>query len=351
MTLEFLENDRVAQTISDTLAGFPKRLARQTGFSNICCPMCVSRGETPDRKYRCGVISNGGGTIVTCFNCGFKSGYRMGGILGRQLREFMAAIGVPRREIKRLGLWAEQVRVAVQTCPEAQARLPSTPDFQTARLPEGTESLETWADRGCTNSHFLATVEYLLSRGDAAVAATTYYWTDSPEHNLHRSVIIPCHQGGRMVGWTARYIDPGRTRYYKETPSNILFNIDKIHAPNRAYLFLVEGVFDALVLEGVAPLGATLNTQQIGWINQSDKIPVVVPDRDTAGERLIEIAIQQGWAVAAPHYGRHQWWDPDIKDADEAVKRYGKLYTVQSILSTMTTDANQIRLRSSYRIT
>ena len=46
------------------------------GWKTRNCPMCTSRGESPDRKGRLGVMFNGDGTIATnCFNCGFSAAF------------------------------------------------------------------------------------------------------------------------------------------------------------------------------------------------------------------------------------------------------------------------------------
>ena len=42
--------------------------------------------------------------------------------------------------------------------------------------------------------------------------------------------------------------------------------------------------------------------------------------------RLVRQAIKRGWAVSFPP------WDDDIKDANDAIQKYGKLFTVKSIL-------------------
>jgi DNA primase len=128
-----------------------------------------------------------------------------------------------------------------------------------------------------------------------------------------------------------------------------LFNT-RFLSGQRKYVFLVEGPFDALVIDGVAALGASLNERQIAWIAASDMQPIVVPDRDFAGNRLIDIAITQNWPVAFPHYGRHQWWEADIKDVDDAVRRYGKLYVMQSLLATAEVDHRKIQQRAKYRL-
>jgi hypothetical protein len=266
------------------------------------------------------------------------------------MREFLAALGISKRDIAWLALWVEQQRR--QGLDPSQPAAPAAPDYHpSVNLPDEAQPLAEWAIQGCQDRWFRAVVRHLGSRGDVAIDATTYYWTPSTFRHLNRYLIIPCYQDYRVVGWTARSVDDKLPRYLKSLPANYLFNAQFLTWPKRQYVFIVEGVFDALVLDGVGLLGGSLNDRQISWIKRTDKQPVVVPDRDTAGGYLIEIAIQQQWPVATPYFGRHQWWDADVKDAAEAVKRYGKQYTVQSILATQCTHAGEIRLRTSYRAT
>jgi hypothetical protein len=341
--------DRVWHAVSEGLLGRSQKQAR-TGFTNICCPMCVLRGETPDRKHRCGVTHDGLTTGVNCFNCGFRARYQPGEHLSRNMRDFLEALGTSRRDMGRLVLWAEQMRRHPPDLVVAQA--PTTIDqHPTANLPHGARPLSDWADEGCRDPWFCRVARYLCSRGAVAMAASTYYWTPSTFRDLNRYLLIPCHQDQRVVGWTARAVDPALTRYLKSLPPNYLFNAQFLTWPHRQYVFIVEGVFDGLTIDGVASLRSTLNDKQIDWINRCGKQPVVVPDRDKAGSHLVEIAIQQHWAVATPCFGRHQWWDADVKDAAEAVCRYNKLYTVQSILATQVTYAPEILARTSYKAT
>jgi hypothetical protein len=335
-----IPEDRVWRLLRDCLAmRRQKRVA--SGWINICCPVCG------DRRFRCGVINDGNRTVVSCFNCGLKTGFRLGQRLGQEMRQFLTGLGMAERDIAHLGYWADQVRQVIVDDPHLQQTLgvTVTPMFATAALPDGSRSLWDWGDDGCTEADFEATVSYLLSRGEAAACATTYYWT--PRHDLRRHLIIPCYLETRIVGWVARAIDPVPQRYHRQAPSNYLFNANFLQGERR-YVPIVEGVFDALTIDGVAALGATLTPQQIAWINQSGKRPVVLPDRDAAGRQLIEIAISQEWPVANPLYGRYQWWEHDVKDAAQAVQRYGKLYVLQSILATQETHPGLIRMRASY---
>jgi hypothetical protein len=53
----------------------------------------------------------------------------------------------------------------------------------------------------------------------------------------------------------------------------------------------------------------------------------------------VDVAIQNGWAVAFPK------WKRGIKDASDASKKYGKLLTVHSILESATSNKTKIKLQ------
>ncbi len=103
---------------------------------------------------------------------------------------------------------------------------------------------------------------------------------------------------------------------------------------------VVEGVFDALALDGVGVLGADMNEAVIAQIKASRLSPVVLPDHDKAGQRLIDHALAHGWAVAFPALrdgrGHDDWWAPDVKDAADAARLYGRLYALRSVLRSAT---------------
>jgi hypothetical protein len=310
------------------------------------CPMCISRGETVDTKYRCGITRSANGFGVNCFNCRFTCGYKLGKSLSQRVADFLAGIGMPDREIKLIRLTAQSivgfVKIVEQTQPDFN------PQFATVELPFGSQSLNHWESVKCTDPNYLAVTDYLLERGEAVINASRYYWSPVVDHGLNRKLLIPCWYERRLVGWIGRSIDPDKRKYYNQTPPHFLFNSSCLTRPNRKYLFIVEGIFDALVIGGVAAGSNSLSSQQIRWINQSGKIPVVIPDQDHAGRGLINIAIQQKWAVSFPNNGRDNWWHSEmhIKDVDEAVRQFGKLYTLRSIIETIVYDPVEIKLLS-----
>jgi DNA primase len=66
---------------------------------------------------------------------------------------------------------------------------------------------------------------------------------------------------------------------------------------------------------------------------------VVVPDRDTAGLKLVKQAIELGWSVSMPE------WPDDVKDINDAVTKFGKLYTMWAIASAIESNSLKIQLR------
>jgi len=53
----------------------------------------------------------------------------------------------------------------------------------------------------------------------------------------------------------------------------------------------------------------------------------VLPDMNKTGLSFVETAQRNGWDVSIPD------WDHGIKDSCDAVKKYGMLYTIESIVA------------------
>lgn len=334
---KIISDDFLFRAITENVHG--KRRKSGTNFLNIDCPLCVTRGETADRKQRCGIKQSEKGLGIYCFNCGFRTLWQTGQLLSNPMKDFLRGIGLDDIEINRLNHKAFTYRSMFEASPEAMLMLPESfaPNFETKSLPKGAKSFEQWATEGCDDPDFIDVVTYLYSRGEEIANATTYYWTPSTFAGMNRRVIVPFLFQGRIVGYTARSVDPDtRPRYQMETQANYLFNSAVMSMTNRKYIILCEGVFDALSINGVGTLGAHLNPQQIAWIKSFGKTVILLPDRDARGGQMIDIAMQNNWHVAFPRGTGQNWWDDDIKDAADAVKRYGRLFTLLSIIETAT---------------
>lgn len=314
--------------------------------------MCVTRGETADRKRRCGIKRDEQGIGIYCFNCNFRTRFKAGDKLSRNMRNFLEAVGVSDREVKRIGHHAMAVNRTLIKNPEIAKTIPSLfrPSFTTVALPDGARPIRELAADGCSDPDFIAVVQYLVRRGEDVFRPDYFYWSPSKEHHMNRRALIPFHYGKQVVGYTGRLVDTPTstiTRYHMSSQNNYLFNNSVLTSQNK-YLFLVEGPFDAIAIGGVATLGARMTDEQGYWLNSSGKKVIVVPDRDVAGQRQIDLAITHGWSVAFPRLKNgvgESWWDEDIKDPADAAKRYGSIYTIKSLIETATDNRMQISIK------
>ena len=112
--------------------------------------------------------------------------------------------------------------------------------------------------------------------------------------------------------------------------SKVLFGFDQLFNGSALPIFIVEGIFDALSINGVATIGNTLSDEQIQWLSRSPRQKVLIPDTQGDGHIMAEQARDQGWAVSIPDIG-------NCKDVNEAVCKYGLLYTMRSITNNIAT--------------
>ena len=76
---------------------------------------------------------------------------------------------------------------------------------------------------------------------------------------------------------------------------------------------------------------------QVARINALGKEVIVVPDRDKPGAEMLKTTLEQGWSASMPD------WGANIKDVADAVKNYGRLYTLSTILHYRV--SNQIKIQ------
>jgi DNA primase len=117
-----------------------------------------------------------------------------------------------------------------------------------------------------------------------------------------------------------------------------VFGTDLLH-DNWTCVIVLEGVFDALSINGLAVLHAEINDAQVRLIRSLGREIIVVPDQDKAGMRLVDRAVELGWSVSMPD------WPADVKDVNDAVIRWGKLATLVTIMQARETSRIKIEMR------
>lgn len=203
------------------------------------------------------------------------------------------------------------------------------PTFEDKPMPEDSVLLS----EETVNDKTIPAIEYIYNRG-LKLSSYTFYVSDS----LPDRLIVPFMFEGRVVGYTARKLKDGKPKYLSEQTPGYVFNLDNQRWES-PYVIVTEGPFDAITLGGVAVLGADIMDKQALLINRLNKKVILLPDRDAPGKRTVEQAIEQGWSVSFPN------WDQDVKDANEAMLKYGSMYTMYSVMSNIESTELKIRLR------
>ena len=306
--------------VFDTLTQYlpPKRKTTPSGWTSFNAPCCIHNGDSADKRQRGGLISNGDeGVSYHCFNCGFKCSWQPGRNLSGKMRRLLQWLNAPDDTINKLALTVMQENEGIQTTQQ----LVELPTFKTVPLPDDAIKI---ADITEFNKYSLAILEYMSTRG-LNLDDTDYYW--SPSLGYRDRLIIPFLYEKRIVGWTARTVQPDKQpKYMSEQQPGFVYGLDE-QGHNKVFCIVCEGPMDAIHIDGVALLGSEVKDQQAMLINRVGKQIIVVPDRDQAGAKLIDQAIELGWSVSLPE------WTDDINDIGDAVAKYGRLYTLYSIVN------------------
>jgi DNA primase len=151
-------------------------------------------------------------------------------------------------------------------------------------------------------------------------------------------IVIPFTHNNQVVGHTTRFLDDRTPKYIQDIQPGYVFGTD-LQRDNWQSTIVVEGVFDALSINGLAVLHAEINDAQARLIRSLGREVIVVPDQDEAGMRLVDRAVEVGWAVSMPN------WPNGIKDVNDAVIRLGKLAALITIMQAKETSKIKIELR------
>ena len=309
-----------------------------SGWESGNGPCCINNGESkPDTRKRAGFKTDVSGTIsYSCFNCGFKASHKLGSKVNKKMRQLLVWLGASNQDIQKLNLTLLKYIGSSQSSYEKPVEI----KFEAVSLPEGSKLLKDWAvelyNNGIDNQNFNDVTDYIYSRGFDPFD-NEFYWCNSDKSRLNRRVIIPFHHMNQLVGYTGRLVEGGPLKYYSKQHSDYVFNLDKQVYTNK-FVLVCEGVIDALSLNGVALLRNECSAAQVEQINRLNKRVIIVPDNDKAGDKLIDVALENGWGVSFPD------WEADIKDINDAVCRYGRLFTLKSILDKTEDNVLKIKL-------
>lgn len=343
-------------TIQDAVKQYlpAKRKTSSSGWTSFNAVCCEHNGESRDNRGRGGIITNSNGSVsYSCFNCGFKANYTPGRHLNYKFRKLLSWLGADENSIKRLVI--DAIRVKELVGPDEDSVKPEEEvSFKPRPLPEGAKSFSEWKtflsltdDNYRIPLHVMQAVEYVDRRGGNLLNRYEFYTTDDTDHNMHKRVIVPCYWEGKLIGSTSRTIEEGiKPKYYADYEPNYVFNMDR-QTPEKKFVIVVEGPFDAMAIDGVAVLSNECGEVQADIIDSLGREVIVVPDFDLkvvkgrrvwAGSTLVDQAIEYGWSVSFPI------WNNEVKDVSAAVQKYGRLFTLKTIVDGKQTSRLKIEL-------
>lgn len=306
----------------------PKRKHTPSGWISFNAVCCHHMGTSKDNRQRGGIMINEG-VSYHCFNCGFKSSWQPGRTVSAKFKKLLKWLNVEDDLVNKC------VIDALRTKEDAnyESKIDPIPKFIDKLLPLNSKGINEWLQEDVP-SNLSNIVSYICDRGLDPLKHNFYY---SDELIFRNRIIIPFQYQQKIVGWTARAINDTKPKYLSEQQPGFVFNLDNQHY-NRKYVIVCEGPMDALSIDGVAILGGELSTQQASLINQLNREVILLPDRDKSGKKLAKQALDLGWSISFPE------WGEDIKDANDALIKYGRLSTLYSIINNKESNSLKIQL-------
>jgi hypothetical protein len=300
-----------------------KRKQTASGWISFNAPCCIHREDSQDKRQRGGIKPSADGSwSYHCFNCGYTASFVLGRNLTFKARKLLEWMDVPQEEIERINLESLRHKSMEGLLGERQAIVNQLQNiqFEDRDLPAETHELTESAEGYLQNRRIPLDYPFL--------------YKTMPR----RGIVIPFTHDNQVVGHTTRFLDDRTPKYIQDIQPGYVFGTD-LQGADWQYAIVVEGVFDALCINGLAVLHADINEAQARLIRGLGREVIVVPDQDEAGMRLVDRAVELGWSVSMPN------WPEGVKDVNDAVIRWGKLATLITIMQARETSKIKIELR------
>jgi hypothetical protein len=292
------------------------------GFRGVRCAVCNDHTERAGFKFEGNLVA------YWCFNCKASFNYEEGSTsMPPWVRKVLEAFGISGSEISELvgsaffkksnepkTITMEAMKPVVNLFTPEVPLPPRSHPIGSAEHPELQAPL----------------IAYIRGRGLDPVSLNAHFSLD-PKY-LNR-VILPCTRDGKIIFWQARTITDQKPRFMAPGTNKeaVLWGYDNLRGQYDQPLFITEGIFDAASIDGVALLGSQLNEAKLQILNRSRRTRAVVIDRDDNGGRLGQLALEHGWEITFP---------PDGCDANKSVQRFGKLFTIWTLMKNMTSPSS-----------
>ena len=324
----------ILEYIYDLLPADKKQ--RSNGWIYFNCPSCYHT-ENSDSKKRGNILFTDDGFVYQCFNCKFKTGFHLGLSLNKKNLQWLDDLGATSEQIKTL---KKMIKEYNDQCNDESSEQKIVYRPRTIRkIPEMYESINESLKNKVDSPTLTKVMNYIVQRNPHLLEWSDLMWAEGQNHFL-----IPCYEFGEVIGYTLRSLnDYAKNKYIHYTPEGYVHNFDSL-LKERKYNILCEGDLDALAVDGIGILSSEFTPERLKRIltyNNGQEL-IVCPDRDKAGAKLVKQILDEDlpFSVSFPN------WSRGIKDVEEATRKYGRLYTIYTIINNREKDKQKIRFEA-----
>ena len=322
----------ILEYIYDLLPPDKKQKANgEVSFNAVCC----YRTEKPDTKKRGGVKFLDDGFVYNCFNCRFSCGFTLGKFLSKKCVQFLRDCGATSDQLNTLFKMVDEYNSKDGTTEKTKEVF--KPRI-IREIPSEYKSIKESLYKGETSKTLKKVYSYITQRNERLLSWTDLMWAEGRDNFL-----IPCYEFDKVVGYSLRSLnDDSDHKYIHYIPSGYIFNFDNL-TKNRKYQIVVEGQTDALAIDGISLLSNVFTPEKLKRLltYKGNSEIILVPDRDKPGLKMIQQLLDENlpFSVSFPN------WERGIKDTEEAVKKYGRLYTIYDIIKHKESDKSKIKIK------
>lgn len=298
------------------------------GFYSLKCQCCN------DYKVRAGFKFENGTIGYNCWNCSATGIYEeFSGSISRKMRKILNDYGIEDSEINAVVNSAfffkkeESETLTLAALKKINTNTPTIP------LPPNSHRL------GSIDSHLdlqAKLVQYLVDR---KIDLDKYPFFFSTHERFKDRVIIPTYRNANLIYWQARSIHDSEKKRYDNptTPKDaVIFNIDRLNSFSDLPLFVSEGVFDAMMFDGVAMLGSKFTDAKLELLSRSRRRLVFPIDKDGNGKKLADAVLAAGWEITFVPNG--------ATDINQSVQRFGRAWTAQQLIKNIPKNRDEAEL-------
>lgn len=324
----------ILETIYNILP--PDKKQRNNKWIYFNCPCCYHT-ENPDTKHRGNILFSEDSFVYQCFNCKFICKFKLGHFLSKETIQWLKDLGISENELNNLRSMIQEYNDSHSDNISESKPIIKKREIRT--IPSNYKSIKESLLKGEKNQSFINVINYLNNRNPRLIGWTDLMWAEN-QYNF----LIPDYEYGNIVGYSLRKLtNDTDSKYIHFIPQGYIFNYDNL-LKDRKYEIVCEGQTDALAINGISILSNVFTPDRLKRILPftKDKEIILLPDRDNSGKKMVKQLLENNlpFSVAFPN------WIKGIKDAEDAVKKYGRLYTIYSILTSKESNKDLIKMKS-----